>query len=348
MRESPTLTMARRSSPSTSTRARATRVVPIPRRAGSLTARSQTARLACSTAATRPAGLRSRLKAWREGLDGGQRRRPRRRRGRPSRRRRRRGARPRAAGPGWRPGPGRCRSPTRTAAPSSARPRAPSCPTCSRSPLRNAIGPETALRLRKVPLVEPRSSTNSEPSRRNTRAWSCDTNVSSGSDTPHPAARPTVSSSPSAKTCPLRSAGSTTTSRSAPGRGAAPARDRRRPRCRQVGGHRRRPRRSWAHAARSTRPADPEEEEVQEDQEDHPEHGEQRVGNDSRKEVRHALLRLVSHPGATHRRSRRRARAAGSGRRSPLTLVPLVLPRSHHHVAAARRRRLGGSRRGGG
>ena len=47
-------------------------------------------------------------------------------------------------------------------------------PTWSRSPRRMTFGPCTFWRLRNVPLVDPRSSTNICPSRTNTRAWICE------------------------------------------------------------------------------------------------------------------------------------------------------------------------------
>ena len=47
-------------------------------------------------------------------------------------------------------------------------------PTCKRSPRRMTWGPCTFCRLRNVPLVDPRSSTKSCPSRAKTRACSCE------------------------------------------------------------------------------------------------------------------------------------------------------------------------------
>src|SRR5207249_11873917 len=48
-------------------------------------------------------------------------------------------------------------------------------PIWRRSPRRRGTGPSTFFLFRYVPLVDPRSSTSRSPSRRKTRACSCDT-----------------------------------------------------------------------------------------------------------------------------------------------------------------------------
>src|SRR5205814_8522784 len=82
-------------------------------------------------------------------------------------------------------------------------------PMRTRSPVVSSAGLVTFSSLRKVPLVEPRASMKSWSSRRNIRAWSCDTNRSSSAMW-HPAARPTVSSSSSSYERPRCSSGATT------------------------------------------------------------------------------------------------------------------------------------------
>src|SRR5437763_945610 len=85
-------------------------------------------------------------------------------------------------------------------------------PTWSRSPGWSGTGEASFLALTKVPLVEPRSSIQVSPLRRNTRAWSWEVKASF-SATPQPDARPTVTSSPRSKIRPRPSAGSSTLSR---------------------------------------------------------------------------------------------------------------------------------------
>ena len=89
----------------------------------------------------------------------------------------------------------------RSGRPGCGRPCAACAPRSSGAPLTS------------VPLVEPRSSTNTSPSRSKTRACTLETNVSSGIETPQPAARPIVSSPFTSKARPLAAGGSTTTSR---------------------------------------------------------------------------------------------------------------------------------------
>src|ERR1700678_817581 len=74
-------------------------------------------------------------------------------------------------------------------------------PTCKRSPFCRGTGPVSLRPFTRVPLVDPRSSTQYSSPLLNTLACTCDTKVSVGSATAQPGARAMLISSSSTNAC---------------------------------------------------------------------------------------------------------------------------------------------------